>query len=101
MKQQKMKQKILLEASSKPKWVKCFNIVVTIILIILILGTMYKYNRYILSHENIIYENSNNQHKVLAEEILGKTVKTFFILLSYVVMFIAIGLKQMTNLFLN
>lgn len=101
MKQQKMKQKILLEASSKPKWVKCFNIVVTIILIILILGTMYKYNRYILSHENIIYESSNNQHKVLAEEILGKTVKTFFILLSYVVMFIAIGLKQMTNLFLN
>ena len=96
-----MKQKILLEASSKPKWVKCFNIAVTIILVILILGTMYKYNRYILSHENIIYESSKNQNQILAEEILRKTVKTFFILLSYVAMFIALGFKQMTNLFLN
>lgn len=96
-----MQERILSEVNSKPKWMKNVNLVCSILLVILVLITMYNYSQYVVEHRAVLVLSSENQHKVLATQLLEKTVKTFFILTTYVGIYIAIGFNQIINIFLN
>ena len=101
MKEKKLREKILSEVNSNPGWVKKANLTFSILLVILILGTMYKYNTYVEVHKSMFVESSVGQHQILAKELLEKTVKTFFIMVSYVGMIIALGMNQIIHLFMK
>ena len=87
--------------NSKPKWMKKVNFVCSVLLVILVLITMYNYNQFVVEHRAVLVLSSQNQYKVLATQLLEKTVKTFFILTTYVGIYIAIGFNQVIDIFLK